>query len=341
MANILVIEDSGEKREAFLELFHNYPADLFIQTAGNRETALAILQETAIDLLFCATSFPEDESLIEIITRRYPFIPCIGIGQDDLFDLPPTGTSYIISPPFNKERMHEQMQQLLQEGEHGAVTDIPTHTYLQMMETEEKSCTLKIVSGDNTGYVYLVGGVPYNADTNSFSGEEAILQIISWEDPVIEMRHFNGQRDREILMPLIALIMESFRIKDDEESDSNSPGTAASQKSGDKQTAAAGPDLVLAPGTRLELEDSAQKSHGVKLIGYDPQHLLIVAPDQPAGSAPVDWAEEKQLLVRYFSRERGAASPSSSSAALISPSDFSFSAIPSPCTTMNCGRKSG
>ncbi len=86
-----------------------------------------------------------------------------------------------------------------------------------MFESGGKTRALHIFNGDQTGHIFIRDGVPINAETGNLTGEEAIYEIISWNEVIIDIRFFNGLQKQTITKPLISLIMEAFRLKDERE----------------------------------------------------------------------------------------------------------------------------
>jgi twitching motility two-component system response regulator PilG len=90
--------------------------------------------------------------------------------------------------------------------------------FLQYVEMEEKTCTLRIVSKGRSGYLYFQKGDLINAELNGFKGQEAVIKILHLEDAEIEVQDVNPQCNREIHCSLSALLLEAARIKDEKDS---------------------------------------------------------------------------------------------------------------------------
>ena len=83
---------------------------------------------------------------------------------------------------------------------------------------EKKTCTLTVREKDKTGYLYFVEGDLLAAKTGHLQGEEAAYHIVSWEKTIIEIENICRKKEKEIHLPLMMLLMESARIKDDQKS---------------------------------------------------------------------------------------------------------------------------
>ena len=87
--------------------------------------------------------------------------------------------------------------------------------FLQYVEMEEKTCTLKINSKKGTGYLHFENGVLINAESDELKGREAVLKILCWEDTNIEVQDASPNISQKIQSSLGALLLEAARLKDE------------------------------------------------------------------------------------------------------------------------------
>jgi len=105
----------------------------------------------------------------------------------------------------------------------GQIHGISLPSFLQMSEMEGATYTLKVASGDRVGYLYLDGGSLIAAQCEDQGGSEAAYQIISWDNASIQIEPADADREREIHEPLMHVMMESLKIKDESGADSSAP----------------------------------------------------------------------------------------------------------------------
>ncbi len=84
-----------------------------------------------------------------------------------------------------------------------------------MLEGETKTCTLCVSTATETGFIYLRSGSVISAETTELRGEEAIYEILTWEDTSIEIKFLNPNLKQDIDKPFIYLVMEASRLKDE------------------------------------------------------------------------------------------------------------------------------
>jgi hypothetical protein len=102
-------------------------------------------------------------------------------------------------------------------------TNLPS--FLQMAEMERTSFCLRITSGNKNGRLYMTNGKIVDARTDDLAGRQAAYQIISWEDVSILIAPAEEDRKDEIKQPLMHVLMESLKQKD-ERITSGGPPTA-------------------------------------------------------------------------------------------------------------------
>jgi hypothetical protein len=97
----------------------------------------------------------------------------------------------------------------------GQIRGISLPSFLQMSEMEGATYTLKVTSHERTGYLCLDGGSLIAAQVGDLAGNEAAYQIISWDNAAMERKTADPGRVREIHDPLMSVMMESLKIKDE------------------------------------------------------------------------------------------------------------------------------
>lgn len=97
----------------------------------------------------------------------------------------------------------------------GQIHGISLPSFLQMSEMEGATYTLKVTSANRTGYLYLDDGSLIAARYEGQTGNDAAFQIISWDNAAIQIEPADSDQQREIHDPLMHVMMESLKIKDE------------------------------------------------------------------------------------------------------------------------------
>ena len=106
----------------------------------------------------------------------------------------------------------------------GRIHGVSLPSFLQMAEMEKTTGTLTIQTQMSTGHLYLLDGRLIDAETDNFQGQNAAYAIISWEKPLIEIDPVCPKIERRIRLPLMSILMEGMRLKDESRLPGEGPG---------------------------------------------------------------------------------------------------------------------
>jgi Domain of unknown function (DUF4388) len=97
----------------------------------------------------------------------------------------------------------------------GQIHGISLPSFLQMAEMEKSSFTLRVTSRNRVGQLHLNDGTLLTAQLDELTGREAAYRIISWDDVSIDIEPLNASVQDEIKQPLMHVLMESLKLKDE------------------------------------------------------------------------------------------------------------------------------
>jgi len=97
----------------------------------------------------------------------------------------------------------------------GEIRGIGLPSFLQMAEMERSSFMLRVKSSGRAGKLHVSDGVLIDAETVDRTGRDAAYRIIAWDDVVIEIAQPDTSKTDEIKQPLMHVLMESLKIKDE------------------------------------------------------------------------------------------------------------------------------
>ena len=89
--------------------------------------------------------------------------------------------------------------------------------FLQYVEMDEKSWTLKILSREQSGFLHFQDGILLDAQIDGKSGDEAALEILSWDQVDINVEGDCSAKKSKISLPLRYLLIEANRLRDERE----------------------------------------------------------------------------------------------------------------------------
>ncbi|RJQ70185.1 MAG: DUF4388 domain-containing protein [Desulfobacteraceae bacterium] len=97
----------------------------------------------------------------------------------------------------------------------GRIRGIGLASFLQMAEMEQSSFSLRISSAGRYGQVHVKEGQLIAAETGDRAGRDAAYHIITWDDVTIEIAPADPSKQDEINQPLMHVLMESLKAKDE------------------------------------------------------------------------------------------------------------------------------
>jgi PAS domain-containing protein len=97
----------------------------------------------------------------------------------------------------------------------GQVRGISLPSFLQMAEMEKSSFSLRISSHRKIGDLHISDGKLISANCGDLSGCDAAYRVISWDDVSIDIEPLDESKRDEIKQPLMQVLMESLKIKDE------------------------------------------------------------------------------------------------------------------------------
>jgi len=192
MKTVVIIENEAVELKALVGLFEQWPNkinDINILTANEERAAISIMSQQQVDLVICDLALQSGSALedFSLLTHTFPYIPCIALSQGNGF-LPEEalrrGASHCLAKPVDSANLLMYAGELLESATSGTVKGIPIHSFLQMLETEEKTCILQVNRQHDTGHLYIKNGVLIGAETKNFTGEAAAHLILSWQESV-------------------------------------------------------------------------------------------------------------------------------------------------------------
>ena len=305
MKTILAIEHDISELETIMDGCRQGQNEFTIFSAQNLPQAQTILSRDRVDLIVCSTVFPatEEFGVIAELAKEFPFIPLVAISSDPASETEQAnryGAKVIAGQPLDRRSLIEQVDDLVERSSTGTVKGIPISSFLQMLENDGDSCTLCVTCAESTGYLFLREGILVGAATGSLTGEEAVYEMIAWDGAIIEIRFFNGQRDDNITKPLISLIMEGLRLKDEKEEKQKQQQSLLKPQHNLKKITTAGHRLALEIGLRLKMEfDTIDANLDCVLVGMAPDKCMITTIPSHFHITQTDLELGKSGLIKF------------------------------------------
>jgi len=306
MKTIVVIEDEKTESGPLAHLFQRWQQKTTIITVPKERAAIKILKKQQVDLVICDLTIPDNNGLdgLSELTRSFPYIPCIAITdrqKSEQSEAIERGAGYCLEKPIDNEEFLRRTKEMLDTGTRGTVKGIPIHSFLQMLESEEKTCTLQVNRKNDRGLLYIKDGVLIAAETKSLLDEEAAFLILTWEETVVEIRYFNGQRKQHIHKPLIEIILEAFRLRSERDKLQKTSISGTQHQLPLKHLSTRENSITLKNGEELKIEvPHIQKPLESRMVGMFKDQFLIATTPSSFSLMEKMISSEHRIIVKYI-----------------------------------------
>lgn len=240
MKNVLIVDDEETLLMIMVGRFEDYSDRFNVMTAGDGKEAVKILESENIDLVVTDLKMPEMDGieLIAYMSSKFPAIPVIAASAyctpDIQEKLKGMGALQVMDKPVNFDLLAQGvLKGLEQSHEGGSLNCISLSSFLQIIEMEEKSCVLEVHGGvDQRGYFYMLHGEMYDAVCGELNGEDAAYEMLIWENSELFLRNLPKEKpEKRITKPLMSVVMEGLRRKDEAKQQSSTVGEEEEEES--------------------------------------------------------------------------------------------------------------
>lgn len=220
MKTILVVDDDRMILRLAREALKEEALGYAVRTAQNGEEALKIIQSEPVDLVMTDLKMPgmDGFALLSHMNGRHRDIPVIvmtGYGSPEISRrLQRKGVFDTIEKPFEIDALRGKIAEAFNGDSKGFIHGFTLPNFLQAVQVEEKTITLRVGSQGRVGYLHIHEGDLIDADVQTRKGLTAAHEILQWSDPEIEMQGLRS-RKRTIRMPLMRLLLESSQRRDE------------------------------------------------------------------------------------------------------------------------------
>ena len=221
---VLIVDDDPQFAHMLKQGLEKYHESLFAFTAEDGLIALDVLKEQTISVVVTDLKMPRMDGfgLMAEIMQNYPEIPVIvvtGHGTPELEKLTRKGGAIdCIGKPFKLAELVEKIENTLsKESEGGTLHGINSGMFLQLIEMEQKTCTIRLAdkSSGKQGVLFFRDGKLIDARTDGLADEGAAYEIFAWDKVSISIENDCPRKGKEIKRDLHAILMEAMRLKDE------------------------------------------------------------------------------------------------------------------------------
>lgn len=223
MRNVLIVDDEKPFLLSLSDGLSIYAGDFNVITAEHGVKAVEVLRSTKIDLVVTDLKMPvmDGFELLSYMSKNDPNVPVIVMSAYGTLDIERSlkefNISQFIEKPIDYGELARTILDEVTDSSEGHIHGITLPAFLQLVEMERKTCTLKITSKDKVGYLYFKKGDFMDAETEKSKGDDAAYDIVCWEKAEIDIEPVCRKKRKNVALSLGHTLMEAFRLKDERE----------------------------------------------------------------------------------------------------------------------------
>ncbi len=232
MKNILIVDDDTVTLGLLSRVFKPHGDDICVITAEDGTDAVKEMSTKKIDLVLTDIQMPvmDGFELLEYMGKNHPEIPIFimtAFGTPEIETKTKSlGITKYFEKPLNMDELTEAIFEELDAGAEGKIDGIGLPSFLQLVEMEKKTCTLAVTTNENKGFLYFLKGELISAETKNLKNDKAAYEIIAWDKSSITIKNYSKKKTKEIKQPLINIMMEALKLKDEKDKESAKPKSA-------------------------------------------------------------------------------------------------------------------
>ncbi len=224
LKKVLIVDDDRIMLRLTEKKFQKYKSKFSVITVQDGLQAVEKLKEESISLVVTDLQMPRMDgfALLAHLSENYPDIPVIILTaystQSSRKAVLEGGAAGFMEKPFVVEKLAKKISDTLKrESEGGILQTIPLEVFLQLVEMEQKTCTIRIVNkrSGSVGVLFFKSGNLMDARIQDVKGTKAAYEIFSWDNVTLSIQDTCVVEHRQIMEDLQVILMEAMRRKDE------------------------------------------------------------------------------------------------------------------------------
>ncbi len=225
MKKVLVVDDEKSFLRSLTDGLNAYSGDFNVINAENGKQAVNVLKSDKIELVVTDLKMPEMDGLklLAYMTKHHPTIPVIvmtAYGTPKIeHTIQKLGAAQYMEKPLDFDVLVDEIFEKLAPSSKRYIQGITLSSFLQLVEIEKKTCTLKIASHGKVGKLYFIKGELIDADTEFIRGDEAAQSIMGWDNTEVEINYGCKVKKKNVTSSLLNIMMTALKHKSEKGSD--------------------------------------------------------------------------------------------------------------------------
>jgi DNA-binding response OmpR family regulator len=225
---VLIADDDQAWLNAVNKRLGDYAPAFVTTTALGSQNALAAMEREPFLLVVAELRMRgmDGFELLSLIRADYPDVPVIIVTAYDQAKTKEvvlgTGAAGYLVKPFHPDSLAKEITRILEKiSEGGVLKNVSLETFLQLVEMEQRTCTLHVLNpaADAGGALFFRDGELYNARSGKKQGKAAAYEILSWPTVMVSIENACLFEENRIGDQLQAILLDAMRSRDEGEED--------------------------------------------------------------------------------------------------------------------------
>lgn len=221
MTRILLVDDEEVFLKSLVEGLQELEPEWQIESTTRGEEALRWLAERGYDVAVIDLRMPgvDGFSILAELSEREPspivIVMSAYLSPGAKQSLREAFVDRVLEKPFDLEELREAVKACVEDDTRGMLEGISLPTILQLLEMEQRTCTLEVNAGDKTGFVYFRGGTALDARVGDLFGDAALFELLTWSRPRLRITSFCPVRKQGLSGSITSLLLEAAKAADE------------------------------------------------------------------------------------------------------------------------------
>jgi CheY-like chemotaxis protein len=258
MTKVLIVEDDPAQSRLLGRAISRRRPDYSVVCSANGREAIVVLEREDIDLVLTDLQMSEMNGF-ELLAWLLTHKPTVAVftmtaygNSETQARLASLGSVECFTKPIDVPGLLRKFSDCVAQSIRGQVKNVGLASFLQLLEMEQKTCTLTVRFHDQSGTLFMRKGELLDARLGDLSGEAAATQIIGWVDSSITIEAGCSVTERAITTRMGFVVMEAMRLRDETFRDmpvfdTDITGRTIPSRESASPSAAAAPELPVAP----------------------------------------------------------------------------------------------
>ena len=283
----LIVDDDRILRHLVKKKFKAHETVFTTLLAEDGEEAVQTLKDHAISIVVTDLHMPKMDGfeLLAHMSAKYPDIPVIvltayGSPKSKEKVLATCAAGFMEKPFVVEDLAASIIVSLEKESEGGTLHTVSIDMFLQLIEMEQKTCTIRVINKETEkkGVLFFKGGNLLDARIRDVNGKEAAYEIFSWDSHSLSIQDTCVMNKKVIQEDLQAVLFDAMRLKDEAGEDES-----AFQESPDEEP----PPAEKAATENQTPQKTPPQQTAVEPVTQDPQQKGIAGTGPDAAWDPL------------------------------------------------------